>query len=222
MSGFKNISLWADRHFSKVLVFFVIFYAVGIVGLSVPATKPLFIKLTPLALLLSSAALFLFHTDRRQKTSWVLAIIYLTGFVIEVIGVQSGLIFGNYTYGNGLGIKLFDTPLIIGLNWLMLVYVASSLTNRLKIPAVFQVLVSAIILLVYDLVLEQLAPTLDMWSWENNLVPVQNYIAWFGLALLLSSILKFTHIKTENRLAWLILLCQFVFFATLLFTLKQV
>ena len=41
----------------------------------------------------------------------------LIGFIFEIIGVKTGLIFGHYKYCNGLGTKVFDVPLIISLNW---------------------------------------------------------------------------------------------------------
>ena len=91
------------------------FYFVGIVGLLLPLTNALFLQLTPFALALSSLALVIFYDEKiSKKAILVFAGIYATSFVIEAIGVNTGLIFGNYIYGNGLGTKLFNTPLIIG------------------------------------------------------------------------------------------------------------
>ncbi len=157
----------------------------------------------------------LFHRDHRLKVWLIFVLIYLLGLSVEMIGVQSGLIFGNYKYGNGLGWKVAETPLIIGLNWLLLVYTATSLSSRLKIARIFQVLIAAFILLTYDLILEQVAPKLDMWSWDNNIIPLQNYLAWFALALAFSILLVYPKTKVTNKLAPLILLCQFLFFVVL-------
>ncbi len=209
-----------DRHFSKIVVFFIVFYIVGIIGLSIPGGKPLFIRLTPFALLLSSAAVALFHRDHWLKAWLVFALIYFCGLITEIIGVNTGLIFGEYEYGKGMGIKIFDTPLIIGLNWLLLVYLAVSVTSHLHISPPYQIIMTAVLLLGYDLILEKIAPKLDMWSWENGLVPPQNYLAWFLLALALAAILIYSEINVKNRLAPVILLCQTLFFAILLFILK--
>jgi putative membrane protein len=43
-------------------------------------------------------------------------IIAVAGFFIEAIGVNTGLIFGNYVYKTTLGWKFLETPLIIGVN----------------------------------------------------------------------------------------------------------
>ena len=42
------------------------------------------------------------------------------GFLVEVIGVNYGIIFGNYTYGKVLGFKVLNVPLMIGVNWFFL------------------------------------------------------------------------------------------------------
>lgn len=220
MPKFKEILRWTDRHFSRIVVFIIVFYTVGIIGLSIPAGKPFFIRLTPFALLLSSSVVFLFHRDHWLKAWLVFALIYFCGLITEIIGVQTGLIFGDYEYGTGLGIKIFDTPLIIGLNWLLLVYLAVSLTSRLHIIPPFQIIMAAILLLAYDLILEKIAPKLDMWRWENGLVPPQNYLAWFLLALTLAAILKYSGINVKNRMAPVILICQTLFFAIILLIFK--
>ena len=220
MEWFQKIQYNLTVNFNKVLAFFVIFYAVGITGMLLPSTFPLFVQLTPLALLLSTAALAIFHTDYSRKSFLIFGLIYFTGFFIEVLGVHTGLIFGRYIYGPGLGIKVLKTPLIIGLNWLLLVYVTVSLTERLNTGTAIKVLLSAGILLAYDLVLEQVAPKLEMWSWADETVPLQNYVAWYLIALLFTGIVKISGINMKNRLAALILICQIVFFTVLLFTLN--
>ena len=39
----------------------------------------------------------------------------------EAIGVNTGLLFGTYEYGANLGFKIFGVPLIIGVNWTVLI-----------------------------------------------------------------------------------------------------
>ena len=70
-------------------------------------------------------------------------------------------------------------------------------------------------MLVYDIILEQLAPVLDMWHWENFRVPLQNYLAWFILALIFHSAIKFLGIQIRNKLALIMLICQSGFFLSL-------
>jgi putative membrane protein len=200
-------------------VFFVLFYLVGIIGLSLPLTFPLFLKLVPFALILSLFALVLFHRARFDgKTIAVFSGIILAGILVEAIGVNTGIIFGRYEYGNSLGLKIFNTPILIGINWFLLVYTSSSVLEQFKFHVALKIVVASIFMLVYDVVLEQLAPKMDMWLWENDRVPLQNYLAWFLIALVFHSVLKFFKIDTKNKIALVILLCQFLFFLILLVT----
>ncbi|MFN8255984.1 MAG: carotenoid biosynthesis protein [Bacteroidales bacterium] len=201
----------------EISVFFVIFYLVGIIGLSLSFSFPLFLELIPFALLLSFLGLILFHPSKKDKKSILVFIgIFITGFIIEAIGVNSGLIFGHYEYGKSLGFKLFSTPVIIGLNWLFLVYTTSSVLEKFKIHNLLKVILASLLMVVYDIVLEQVAPKIDMWYWKNDLIPIQNYLAWFGIAVFFHSVIKVSKIKTENALAHILLICQFLFFLSLL------
>lgn len=112
----------------------------------------------------------------------VFTFIYLIGFFVEVLGVNTGIIFGNYIYGEGLGTKVFNTPLIIGLNWLLLVYITASVLENKKLLVPVKIILGAAMMLGYDFIIEQLAPELNMWDWKNNTIPVSNYVAWFFIA----------------------------------------
>ena len=70
-------------------------------------------------------------------------------------------------------------------------------------------------MLVYDLILEITAPVLDLWTWGDGTVPLQNYLAWFVIGFLFQAILVSFRIKLRNPLALAILLSQFLFFAAL-------
>jgi len=200
----------------ETTLFLVFFYIVGIVGLILPFSNTLFLKLIPFALILSFVILSIFHTEKLNTKSIILFLcIYLIGFSIEAIGVKTKIVFGDYFYGNSLGFKLFETPLIIGINWLFLVYTTSSVFEKFKIHFVFKIILASLSMLVYDIVLEQVAPKMDMWHWKNEIVPMQNYVAWFVVALFLNSLLKIFKITTQNKLALPILICQFMFFLIL-------
>lgn len=204
---------------AEVQKFIVIFYTVGLLGFIVPFSKDLFIVITPFALLLNIYLLAIYHERYTLKEVLVFFFIFFSGYGIEVIGVKTGLIFGNYSYGNALGVKLLETPLMIGANWLFLTYAASGIGKYLKIKDRFVVIVAPALMLVYDLVLEQVAPKMDMWSWQNSDVPIRNYVAWYVIALCFVLILKVFKIKTKNPLSLILFACQFVFFIILTFLL---
>ncbi|TNF42730.1 MAG: carotenoid biosynthesis protein [Bacteroidetes bacterium] len=216
MNFFTEIQHAAFKWVREVKIFYAVFYVVGVLGLSFPETRPLFIRLVPFALILGFAGVLLFNEAKwNWKTLTAFVVVYISGFVIESIGVNTGLIFGEYIYGETLGYQIFETPLIIGMNWLFLVYVSSSLTGRISSYKFISLLFPPVLMVIYDLVLEQVAPDLGMWSWKNDIIPVQNYIAWFTIAFLFVLVFRFFNVRTTNKIAPLIFVLQFLFFLAL-------
>lgn len=220
MTAFTEIQHFFNQNLKKTTGFFVIFYLVGIAGMLLPFSFLLFVKLIPFALLLSSVALVFFHTTFDTKTLTVFVSIYLLGFFVEVLGVNTGLIFGEYIYGESLGIKAFNTPIIIGLNWLLLVYITASVLENKNLHTSLKVILSSTMMLGYDLIIEQIAPELNMWNWQNAVVPLKNYISWFIIAAIFHTAIHVFEIKIKNKLAPVILVCQVLFFLILLIYFK--
>lgn len=194
----------------------IILYSVGVVGTTIPVTRDIFIFLTPFILLICFILLLLFHTGSgRIKTSLVFTFIFFAGFFVEVAGVKTGLIFGEYSYGSGLGIKFLDTPLIIGLNWAMIVYCTASILERFTSSRILKIAGASLLMTAYDFVMEQVAPVMDMWSFDGGVVPLRNYASWFALSILFHMILYMTGIRISSRIASTIFYSQLAFFAIL-------
>jgi putative membrane protein len=205
---------WTKENYFRVLIIF--FFAVGIIGYTLPGTYPLFVKLTPIALLLSFLILGLFHRNYNFKNLFIFSGIYLFGLIAEMIGVNSGFLFGSYQYGGSLGPKIFNTPLIIGLNWLFLSYTAVSITEKIKTGVLVRNFAAAILMLFYDLVLEHVAARLDMWYWKEGIIPIQNYVTWFFLSLLLVWPIRKAQVDTRNSVAAILFFSQLLFFIGIL------
>ena len=191
----------------------VIFYTVGFIGFEMPRTHSLFVKLTPLALLLSIVVLIRYHEGKACRKTWLfLAFVFAGGFLIEVAGVNTGLIFGHYNYGEGLSIKLFDTPLMIGVNWALMVYLSAAVVASLRQNYAVQVLLPSAIMVAYDVIMEQVAPKMDMWSWKGETIPLQNYLLWATIAVVFHAVRYFIRLEVKNRMALPILIIQSIFF----------
>lgn len=215
------LTLINKPNLAAITAFYILFYLVGIAGMLIPYSHEYFNRLTPLALILSFIGLVLFDkTEHSKKTVSLLLSIFILSFIIESIGVNTGVIFGNYQYGNNLGPKIFNTPIIIGFNWVFLVYSTAIIVNKLKLHPVYKVLIASISMLIYDLTMEQMAPELGMWYWQDELIPLQNYLAWFALALIFHSVVRILKINFSNKIALLILSCQFLFFLILYVSFK--
>ena len=216
MSELNKIRSFFLTKQTTVAVLLAIFFSVGLVGMLLPDTKSFFLQLTPLALLLSFVVLALSdESKQRGKLIAYLLFIYITSYAIEVAGVHTGLLFGAYSYGDNLGVKLWETPLIIGANWFFLVYTTAAIFEKINMTSAMKVLLASSSMLVYDIVMEQVAPIMDMWSWKEVAVPLQNYATWFAIAIAFHIGLKLLKIKIKNGLALAVLLCQFILFVVL-------
>lgn len=192
-------------------------YTIGVIGIFVPYTATFFVSLTPIVLLLSFVLLMLNHNGFDIKTILIYLIIFSAGLIVEMIGVNSGKVFGIYHYGETLGPKIANTPLLMGLNWILMIYMTASIVTNLKLHPIIKITFSSVLMLIYDLILEKIAPKMDMWYWDNSLVPFQNYAAWFILSVVFQSLLVFFKIDSKNKLSLTFYVSQLVFFVLLLF-----
>ncbi len=162
----------------------LVVYGVGALGLASPWSS-FFKALTPL-LLVGSVAVLLVSTSPKSLRLWFwAALVFVIGFGAEVWGVQSGMLFGEYSYGWVLGPKLWGVPLTIGLNWLMLTYLLAAETARLKLHWLLQSLLAAAGMVLLDVLIEPVAIHLGFWTWSTNLPPLQNFVGWFAVALII-------------------------------------
>lgn len=194
-------------------------YLAGIVGLQLSFTSSLFQALTPFNLLLSAAILFYFHKDWNRSFLLFSLLCFLAGYFVEVAGVATGAIFGEYSYGPTLGFQLWNVPLIIGLNWLMLIYSTGIIAAPLKMPLAFKAAIASSLMIVLDFFIEPVAITFKFWEWEQGFIPVQNYIAWFITSYLLHLMFYLLPFEKKNPAAKILYLLQLIFFIILcLFT----
>jgi putative membrane protein len=193
----------------------VIFHSVGLWGLLFSGDAAYFQRLTPMNLLLTNALLFSFH--RRWNAAFVLfaVVVFMVGFFSEVIGVHTGLLFGNYTYGAALGPKLWEVPLLIGLNWLMLVYITGHISNYTRRHWVAKAFIGALLMVLLDYFIEPVATRYDFWSWQGDHIPVSNFTGWFAVALLLHLYFQRGSFYKQNKLAPYVYVVQLLFFISL-------
>lgn len=199
----------------KLIIFLIAFYIVGIIELSIPISKDLFTKLTPFALLFSFILLLIYQDNKfNYKYLAAFLIVYVLGLSVEIAGVETGIIFGEYHYGDGLGIKIADVPLMIGVNWLLLVYLTFGIFHFIK-NSFSKITIAAITMVFYDFFVEQVTDFMDMWYWEKESVPLENYIAWFVISFIMLNIFSIFKIETKNKLSKPIFIIQIVFFAAI-------
>jgi putative membrane protein len=194
------------------IIILIAFYISGIVGILTKNQTIDFLSLTPLNLLVNATLLLLNHQKGTNKQWLVFLIIAVIGYFIEVIGVTTGVIFGDYFYKTTLGWKLFETPLIIGVNWMLLTYgVVYTIGVKIK-NTIGIALASAFVLVALDILIEPVAIKYDFWTWKQAIVPFKNYIAWFFISFILCYIVAHYKSVSKNNFAPYLLVMQFIFF----------
>lgn len=192
----------------------VVWYSVGIVGFNIPVLRPIMQMLTPWGMLIATVLLMIYHEPWDRKSGLMFSAIALAGFLVELIGVNSGLLFGHYAYGVTLGPKLWNTPLVIGLNWLVLVYCISTLLSPVRHHWYFP-LAGALMMVAFDYLMEPVAMDTDMWQWTEGQVPMKNYIDWLIVSGFLFLMIRLLKVEFRNRIALLLFVMQGVFFLVL-------
>ena len=154
-------------------------------------------------------------TNKNQIFS--LLLIFLVGMLSEFIGVNYGLIFGEYTYGNNLGFKLFGVPLLIGLNWVILTVICANIASILikNNSILLMIIFGTTLMLIMDFVMEPIAPKLDLWKFKNLVVPTSNYIGWLIISILTQTIYNIQFKDKEFKISLNLYTAIFIFFGSL-------
>lgn len=205
------------------VIILVILYAVGLIGLLSGLNA---MHNTPFSLLITPFLLFVAHSRFDTRFLAYSLIVFVCGFLVCWLGVSTGSIFGQFFYGNNLGYKLFDVPLIMGLSWLTSGYCSSIVATKIfsKAPessfvtrnAQFVIpLVGAGLVVLLQFFVEQAAPVYDFWYWKAQVVPLQNYTAWFAFSFAFNYLFYKLGIATDNKVAVWLYGLQMVFFAGL-------
>lgn len=204
------------RKYPVIMVVVIsLYYLTGIIGLSLESTRALFIALVPYTLLFSLYFLWLFQEVKNMRFYLAGLVIFIAGFAAEVIGVSTGVIFGEYSYGKTLGVKLLETPVIIGVNWLLLILSCWALTGLVLRRSWLRILAGSVLMVIYDIFLEPAAIRFDMWNWQGDIVPVQNYTGWFFTSALFFVILDISKTEMKNKIAPALFIIQVLFFIIL-------
>lgn len=210
----------------------LIFHAVGLTGMLF-FDASYFASLTPLNLLLSTLLLIWTQDEKNPSFFLFIVICYAVGFGAEYAGVNYQLLFGEYAYGKPLGVQWKNIPLIIGVNWFIIIYccgmgvqqVLNNIWNRLKDDDMPErnnvgfwaiVLDGALLATFFDWVMEPVAVKLGFWQWAGSgVIPFKNYWSWFLVSAFLLLIFRLLPFKKNNHFALNLLLIQLLFFLLL-------
>ena len=210
------IGLSNNKEFLRMSIFFLWLINIsGFFGI-LSDQNEFFLSTTPYVLSLTLLLLILNHDLSDKKSKIGLILIFLFGLIVEILGVNYGLFFGEYNYGANLGPKIYEVPYVIGFNWVLLIIATGSISDKLiKGKEIYKILFASFLMVLVDLLIEKSAPKLDFWEFVISPVPFSNYLWWFIFSLCFQYIF-FKTVKTkELNLSSNILVIQFLFFGML-------
>jgi putative membrane protein len=193
--------------------FLIALYVAGLIGMHIPVTQALFISLVPLNLWFTAFICVIYHPRPSISTYMVLLLIAFAAWLVEVQGVRTGMIFGEYSYGNTLGLKIATVPITIGLNWIVLLMSTNAVIEEWNIGGkVGKAAFGAGLMTFLDLLIEPVAVNYDFWHWTHIQVPVQNFIGWWIVSFFFHYVYQLGPWPAKSSLFRLIAMLQFMFF----------
>lgn len=171
----------------RIMIFL---HAVGILGILL-GHGSYFLDFTAVNLFINGL-LALWVDWSRWHWTWIVAA--FGGIGVEIIGVQSGWLFGDYSYGESLGPQIAGVPLILGVLWWVSLLGCRFWTLKLFVrvfqnirgfkQTLLQAFIGATMMTLFDGLIEPVAIEADWWAWAGGSVPVFNYASWWALSFL--------------------------------------
>jgi len=214
MDGVLKNRITSVSSSSLLNVVVIITHIVGVIGLS-SGWSELFVSITPIHLSLVFGILLITQSNFSKSFILFLSAVVLISYLIELVGVNTGRIFGSYIYGKALGFKIGNTPLLIGILWFTLIYSIGVILANFKWHILIKSLIGALLMLLIDFFIEPVAMSYDFWSWEGGVIPTQNYLAWFFISLLLLIGFNLSAFEKHNPTAKTVYISQLGFFILL-------
>jgi len=210
------IGLSNNKEFLRLSIFFLWLINIsGFFGITSDQSE-FFLSTTPYVLSLTLLLLLINHDLSDNKSKIGLILIFFLGLIVEILGVNYGFFFGEYSYGVNFGPKIYEVPYVIGFNWVLLIISTGSLSHKLiKGKEIYKILFASSLMVLIDLLMELSAPKLDYWEFVISPVPFSNYLWWFIFSICFQYIFFKTVKSKEYNLSSNILVIQFLFFAML-------
>lgn len=204
----------------------LLFHISGTIGMLLSEVRPWFISMTPLTLLLMTGLIIWNEKYIYKDLILFFCLCASVGFFSELIGTNTGLLFGIYSYGNAFGYKILGVPLLIGVLWFVTVYSVGQTvlviyrsiiknTDRSYAVNFGLINIAAFLTTLFDYIMEPAAIILGYWEWyPEGTIPLFNYICWYFISgfLLVPFFMNRTLSNDVNYFAVFLIFIQTLFF----------
>jgi putative membrane protein len=198
----------------KIMTIFLwVIHVAAIVGIAL-GYEDFFYPKTPLTMLYLMLMLALWFPVDHVKKLILFFLCVATGIGVEWIGVHTGWLFGSYSYLENFGVKLDGIPVLIGVNWGILVFITHEIARDLHTNIWLRAAVGALLMVFMDYFLEQICAHAGYWEFTNA-AGWLNYACWFVIGYALQITASLFKLKGDKKIAINLYLVQTLFAATL-------
>ena len=210
----KNNHQFSIQPENVFIILLLILFPAGFLFHNIQFTRPYVLAMTDIFLLAVNSVVFYFTWKNIRSLQFVIwsILAFLFTFLTEFVGVKTGLVFGSYHYGNTMFFQLGKVPVVIAFNWVILILATYALSYRLVKSRWLVPLISSVLIVIFDFIMEPVAMYLDYWQWEGQSIPLQNYLAWFIISLLFSFALSVLKIRPDSKILRYYFFIQLGFF----------
>jgi putative membrane protein len=190
------------RHRSPLLLALPWVLALGVIGLDIAyplvhgTARRDVVVVTVVVFFLASVS----HAVVWRGALWTLGFLVVTvggGLAVEVLGLRTGLPFGDYAYSGSLTRTVLGVPWVVPLAWAMVAYPVLVAARRLARSAVVVALVGGWALASWDLFLDPMMTGEGYWSFTDTShalphvpgVPAVNYLGWLVTGVVMMALL---------------------------------
>jgi putative membrane protein len=217
---------WTKQQIATVIA--LAFHISGFIAIGLFQSQ-LFLSLTPLNLLVCAGLIF--YTQEKINGAFIAFCLsaMAIGFGSEWIGINTGKLFGEYSYGEVLGPQWQGVPYLIAIQWLVVIYCSGVCMAMLHAKLVnsqpeayhnfpkfwislSMIADSALLALFFDWILEPVAIHLGYWTWADGDIPWLNYATWWGVSAVIMIFFQLLPFKKHNLFAVHLLMMQVMFF----------
>jgi putative membrane protein len=182
----KVLNFWNYKREISLLIITGFFLFAGVIQYALGLSYVM--SMLPIVLSII-VAIMIIYWPILPKTKLILVITVMSiGFISEIIGVNTGLIFGDYKYGTLMGWEIADTPMLIAVAWLIVTLSAWNIAKLGAFGKIATIFLASSITVLFDLLLEQFATAYGLWTWSNGIIPLKNYITWFFVSMIIFAI----------------------------------
>ena len=153
-----------------------------------------------------------------------LIITIIVSLLLEIIGSKTGYVFGgkyHYNDDNTPGFILFGIPVLIPIAWFGIIYMSINFCNyvtNVRFPFensmnYYFIILTAIFVMLLDLVLDPLAVDEKRWNWElpgiYYGIPILNFFGWLLVPLLILLIFQYCSLPVNKIISSYSVLFQY-------------